>query len=236
MEERKSTEKGRGMRAMVKSLLNADDFHERPEVWWEFAPRKVINPLLSFIYSLDEMEKGRAVTAIGLVMDKMARENMEQARDIMRRLMWNLNDESGCSGWGSGEAMGEIMAGNEGLALEFHRILASYISHEGNHLGNGLLERGVLWGLGRLARERPELVQGSVSDLLLYLESRDPFHRGLACLVLSRLRVETEEVRSALRNLMADDEVLSFFQDERVWCHRVGELARTVLGLRPCDS
>ncbi len=229
MEERKSAEKGRGMRLTVKKLLHADNFQEHPEVWLNFAPKKVISPLLSFIYSLDELEKGRAVTAIGLVMDKMARENMEQARDIMRRLMWNLNDESGCSGWGSGEAMGEIMARNEGLAREFHRILASYISHDGNHLGNGPLERGILWGLGRLAGERPELVQGSVKDLLLYLESEDPRHRGLACLVLSRLRVDTENARSALQKLLADDEVISFFQDDRVCDYQVCELARMAL-------
>lgn len=219
--------KGRGLRAEVERLLLAEDFDARLEVWSDFPGRKVINPLLSFIYSLDDLVKGRAVTAIGRVMQRMADENMEQARDIMRRLMWNLNDESGCSGWGSGEAMGEIMALHERLAEEFHRILASYISEEGNHLGNGPLERGVLWGLGRLAQARPHMVQGSVGDLAVYLGSPDPHHRGLACWVLSRLYAPS--VQPALKALLNDEHVIPIFHQGRVNRHTIGELAALAL-------
>lgn len=211
----------------MEGLLRAEDFDDRLEEWARFAPRKVINPLLSFLYSLDELLKGRAVTAIGIVMKRMADENMEQARDIVRRLMWNLNDESGCSGWGSGEAMGEILAAHEGLAREFYRILASYISHEGNHLGNGPLERGILWGLGRLAQVRPELVQHTVKDLVLYLSSEDPHHRGLACWVLSR--IQSAAAREALTPLLNDRAVVPIFSAGRVVRYEVRELAAMAL-------
>jgi len=46
----------------------------------------------------------------------------------MRRLMWNLNDESGGIGWGNPEAMGEILACHEALANEYAPI--SYPMHE----------------------------------------------------------------------------------------------------------
>ncbi len=225
MEEKKHRE--RGLRSRVGALLGAENFEDRLEVWTQWPPRKVINPLLSFIYSLDPLLKGRAVTAIGVVMHQMAGENMEQARDIMRRLMWNLNDESGCSGWGSGEAMGEIMARHGRLAEEFHRILGSYISHAGNHLGNDLLERGVLWGLARLAQKRPELVQRSVPDLVLYLESQDPHHRGLACWALSFL--QSSSAIPALRGLLNDEEVIPIFHEGKVEHHKVAQLARMAL-------
>lgn len=217
----------RGLRFQVGELLEAPDFQERLDLWTRWPPKKVINPLLSFMYSLDPVLQGRAVTAIGVVMNKMADENMEQARDIMRRLMWNLNDESGCSGWGSGEAMGEIMARHGGLAGEYHRILASYISHEGNHLGNDLLERGVLWGLGRLAQKRPELVQRSVEDLVLYLKSQDPHHRGLACRVLSHL--QSPSAVPALKELLKDEEIIPVFHEGKVEHHKIGDLARMAL-------
>ncbi|MEA3417440.1 MAG: hypothetical protein U9R02_15080 [Thermodesulfobacteriota bacterium] len=60
---------------------------------------------------------------MGVVVSNLADHDMESARVIMRRLIWNLNDESGGIGWGSPEAMGEIMARNNRLALPFtHKL------------------------------------------------------------------------------------------------------------------
>jgi len=94
----------------------------------------VINPLFSFLYNNDEQVRWRTVTAFGAVVAKLADEDMEAARIIMRRLMWNLNDESGGIGWGSPEAMGETLARHEGLAKEYARILLSYARQDGNYL------------------------------------------------------------------------------------------------------
>ena len=63
---------------------------------------------------------------MGQVVSNLADTDMESARVIMRRLIWNLNDESGGIGWGSPEAMGDIMACHERLAGEYHRLLVSY--------------------------------------------------------------------------------------------------------------
>ena len=75
----------------------------------------------------------------------------------MRRLMWNLNDESGGIGWRARpEAMGEIVARSERLADEYGHILISYLDPDGNYLEHPLLQRGLLWGIGRFAHARPE--------------------------------------------------------------------------------
>ncbi len=81
--------------------------------------RKVINPLFSFFYSKEEHVRWHAITAMGAVTSRLAAYEMEQARVVMRRLMWNLNDESGGIGWGSPEAIGEIMARCAPLAHEY---------------------------------------------------------------------------------------------------------------------
>ena len=60
---------------------------------------------------------------MGEVVSKIAENDLEFARIIMRRPMLNLNDESGGIGWGAPEAMGEIMARSEKLAEEYHKIL-----------------------------------------------------------------------------------------------------------------
>jgi hypothetical protein len=100
---------------------------------------------------------------------------MESARVVMRRLMWNLNDESGGIGWGSPEAMGEITAGHGRLADEFAGILISYINPAGNFLEHELLQRGSLWGVGRLAHARPLLARPAVPFLPAFFESPDPY-------------------------------------------------------------
>ncbi len=85
---------------------------------------------------------------------------MDSARMIMRRLVWSLNEESGWIGWGSAEAMGEIMARNKKLADEFHKFLISYISEGDNYLQFEELRKEVFIGLKRLSQTQPHLVRG----------------------------------------------------------------------------
>ena len=118
--------RGRVLKSKVRQVLQSSDFNLALEKLGRFSPRQVINPLLSFLYSGDDEIRWRAVSGLGSVVSKFADKDMEGARLILRRLMWNLNDESGGIGWGSPEAMGEILACHEGLADEYARILISY--------------------------------------------------------------------------------------------------------------
>ena len=147
------------LRKLVRSLLESPDFEEAlKEI--DIAPKRLINPLLCFLFETNETIRGRAVRAVGTTVSAIAEKSLESARTIMRRLIWSLNDESGGIGWGAPEAMGEIMAENETLAGEYCRILVSFIDENGNLLENDELERGVMWGISRLAQKRPELLQG----------------------------------------------------------------------------
>jgi hypothetical protein len=215
--------KGAGMRRRIAALLGADDFQDRLQEWSQFPSRQVINPLFSFIYSPDERIKGRAVTAMGRVMAGMADEDMESARNIMRRFIWNLNDESGCSGWGSPEAMGEIMAAHERLAEEYYRILLSYIDEDGNPLENGMLERGVLWGIGRLAQVRSHLLDSAVRHILPYLKSPDAVHRGYAAWALGFIKDPAS--RNYLQPLLNDLSPVTIFEYGKVNSYRVCDVA-----------
>ena len=217
-----------GLRGFVENLLKSDAFEARMGELVSHEPRRIINPLLSFLYSPDELIKWRTVTAVGYVVARMADEEMEWARVVMRRLMWSLNDESGGIGWGAPEAMGEIMARHERVAEEFSAILVSYIREDGNPLENGLLERGVLWGIGRLAQKRPGMVQGAVTHLAPYLASDDPIHRGLAAWVLSF--VDATAVMNHLKPLLQDPAKVHIFEKGRVHDYRICDLAGRVLG------
>ncbi len=170
----------RKLKIQIQEMLIRDDFPAALEEICNLPSIQVVNPLFSFFHAGNELLKWRAVTAMGGVVSMMAARKPESARVVMRRLIWNLNDESGGIGWGSPEAMGEIMAQNKEMAREYHRLLLSYIIPHGNYIEHAILQRGVLWGIGRLAHAEPALIQSSIDYLIPFLSSPDPVHRGLA--------------------------------------------------------
>jgi len=202
---------GRQLKKKVFELLSDKDSEKGILKISGFSARAVVNPLFSFFYNSDELIKWRAVTAMGVVVSNLADNDMESARVIMRRLIWNLNDESGGIGWGSPEAMGEIMARHEGLAKEYHKILLSYIMPDGNYIEHEILQRGVLWGIGRLAHARPNLVKDVVHLLCPYMESPDPALRGLAAWTAGLFDCET--INRLLKRLENDQATLTFYLD-----------------------
>lgn len=141
----------RKLKQKVYELLMINDEAKAMTELLEIPPSKSVNPLFSFIQSTNEALKWRAVRAMGKVVAKMASENLEPARVVMRRLMWSLNDESGGIGWGAPEAMGEIMAQDERLAGEYKKILFSYVEKEGNYLEHEPLRKGAIWAIERIS-------------------------------------------------------------------------------------
>ncbi len=217
----------RQLKKEILALLHHDEFEKSLEAVCLMPARQAVNPLFSFLYHKDELIKWRAVTAMGAVVAGLAHEDLESARVVMRRLIWNLNDESGGIGWGSPEAMGEIMARHGGLAGEYARILVSYINEAGNYLEHEMLQRGVLWGLGRLAHARPELVGDAGDYLPPFLQSKDSHLRGLAAWVAGV--ISSESIKPLLANLIDDEASISIFINMRIVERTVGQLAAEAL-------
>ena len=224
---RKSQPTGRQLKQTIKKLLLQKDLESGMTEIGRLPARKAINPLFSFLCSPDELLKWRAVMAMGEVVDRLATEDMESARVIMRRYMWQLNDESGGIGWGCPEAMGEIMARNKNLAEEFWCILISYIRPDGNFLEHEILQRGALWGVGRLAHARPGLLKASVIYLHPYMKSADPYLRGLAAWAAGAIRNKKTE---AILNVLKEDVAgLKIFRGGHLKAFSISELAEQAM-------
>lgn len=193
--------------------------------------RRVVNPLFSFLYSMDEPVKWRAVSAMGAVVSEMATEEIESARIIMRRFIWNLNDESGGIGWGSPEAMGESMARSRRLAEEYTCILISYVRPDMNLLEHEDLQKGVIWGLGRLAYRRPALADDAVRFLPPYLDSGDPQLRGLAVWAAGAFPLDF--TRKRLAELTVDRGRVRIYRNNQLEKVCIGDLAAETLRLNP---
>ncbi len=217
----------RTLKKEILDLLSTGDFRKNLGMFSNLPGRQAVNPLFSFFYHQDEIVRWHAVSAMGVVVSTMVDIDLESARNVMRRLIWNLNDESGGIGWGSPEAMGEITARHRQMADEFSKLLRSYIMPHGNFLEHEILQRGVLWGLARLAAARPGHVMAAGPFLFPFFKSRDPIHRGLS--VLSSGAIKSRAATPYLKTMIDDDATIRIYDDLTFKTVSVGVLAAEAL-------
>lgn len=205
----------RQLKKQVLELLRTPAWPAAIETLTGMRARQVVNPLFGLLYHGEPLVRWRAVSAMGAVVAGLADQQMESARIVMRRFMWNLNDESGGIGWGSPESMGEIMARHAGLAREYAAILVSYADPKGNFLEHPGLQQGVLWALGRLGRVRPEVARRAAGFISpFFQQSHDPILRGLAVWAV-RPAVDVI-LRPMLEPLRADHRTLQIYIDDEL--------------------
>jgi hypothetical protein len=192
-------------------------------------PRRAISPLISCLFHGDERVRWHAVSALGMITATLAETNPEAARTVVRRLMWSLNHESGSIGWGAPEALAEIMAIHGGFAEEFGHMLVAYMRPDGCYLELPALQRGLMWGLGRLAGTRLDVLRARGASVYLppYLDSEDPEVRGLAARVLGLLKVNAAKER--LDALKEDPAKFTFYNQGVLTPVTVARLAVTAL-------
>jgi len=164
-----------------------------------YPEHRLINLLFSALCHPVEKVKWHAVCAFGRLVPKIAEKDLEAARIVMRRFLWSLNDESAGIGWGAPEAMAEIMCRSSVLRSEYLHMLISYMREDGealfedgNYLELPMLQRGLLWGVGRLCQEhRQEMVDWRIGqEIRAYLDSSDMHVVALAIWCLGLLGVE----------------------------------------------
>ena len=209
----------RAVKNKVLALLQSQDLASSIAALQAMAAKDAVNALFSLICREEPLLRWRAVTCMGISVARLAEEDMEEARVIMRRFLWSLNDESGGIGWGAPESMAEVMCHHAGLAQEYVHMLISYmredgeeLCQDGNFIEHPLLQRGLLWGVARLSECRPELLRerGAVADIPPYLDAADAEIRGLAALVCGRLAIATAKPR--LEQMTSDAATFRFYR------------------------
>ena len=212
----------RALKKKIIELLQASDLDGVLALLDEFTRKDLLNPLIACLCNSNERVKWLAVSAIGKVVAGIADEVMEEGRIIMRRFMWMLNDESGGIGWGVPEAMGEVMACHRGLADEFSQILVANMREDGNFLELEMLQRGLMWGIGRLGGVRPDLMEKwrAGAYLLPYLDSQDHEVRGRAVWALGQIGETNSERLSSLKATPGTVTIYENFAFAYLYCWR----------------
>jgi hypothetical protein len=221
-----------GQRALKKeiiSLLQSGDLAAVLSLQKDNPSHRLINPLVGCLCSTDEMVKWLAVSGLGEIISTVADQEMEAARVVMRRFMWMLNDESGGIGWGAPEAMGEVMACHAGLAEEYAHILVANMREEGNFLELEMLQRGLMWGMGRLCGARSQLMRDKNAGRYLpyYLDSTDPEVRGRAVWALGQLG--NRDAAEKLKALLDDQSPFSIYLGGKIEQFTIGKAVAEVL-------
>lgn len=215
----------------LKRLLQEPDWQDHLE---EIAAGGMtsIGPLFSFLL-LGPLTMHRAAAALGATVARLARTEPETARNVIRRFMWHMNEDSGNIGWGIPDAFAECLAASETLAETYHRILISYImdlGHADNYCDNDTLRRSCYWAVGRLAEARPEMCAGARPWLRKGLDDVDSICRGMAAWALSKLPQDMMDA-PALRRLAesGNADMCEIYEAGSLHSARVDELARTAL-------
>ena len=197
----------------IKALLDAEDYAGLMELS-DAHGGKVGNSLISLAADLDEDRRWRAIRALGMVTARMYDREPEQARRVVRQLIWNLNEESGGIGWGMPEAFGEILAVREELAVEYGSLLACYLLEPERTLDHEELQRGVIWALGRVKVFPKDLREEVVPALIKVLRQDSPTLRATAAWALGEMGAR--EAFQPLKDLPKLEGMLSLWTDNQL--------------------
>ena len=196
----------------------------------------VLNSLFSALCNPSESTRWSSVCSFGIIVPRLAEKKMEDARVVMRRFLWSLNDESGGIGWGAPESLAEIMCYSSSLRVEYLHMLLSYmrpdgeeILQDGNYLELPMLQRGLLWGVGRLSEcHQNELVERDiVDDVAAYLGSSDLNVVGLAIWTLGLLKAKSAEREIA--SFAGSNDVIPLYRAPSLKQVEIGQLAQEAL-------
>ena len=230
----------------IWNILEKEDLKDFLNSLNKFPPTKIVSFLIEAFLHPKEKVRWKAIIGFGYIVSQIANKDLERARIIIRRLIWMLNEESGGMAWGVPEGFAEALYNHEVLKNEYLSIFISYIwetEDTGKHKTDNYLEfppaqRGVIWGIGRLAQKYKE-------DLL---EKNAPFH-VYKCLISSsdlavkflslwslnnlfpfpkKFKINPQEIEKTIKLLTQKDFTYLMFDGEKIVHLHISQLKETL--------
>jgi hypothetical protein len=177
--------RGRQRKDEAREILLARDFDRLDK--WALGERTALRTLSSLLFDHDRLVCWRATGALGRIAAKENDRNPEKVRELLRRLFWQLNDESGNLGWYAPQAIAQILAHTPSYLGEYARVLVSFLPEEP-------FEVGVRWGLARIAAVNKKVFEDTVAGELLLrsLVEPDKDRLGFTLYALAALGIKVD--------------------------------------------
>jgi len=184
----------------MRELLLARDFDGIVE--WIRQDRHALRSISASLFDSDRLVCWRAIEALGKVAPLVADRDIEKVRVLVRRLLWQMNDESGNVGWYSAEAVGEIAANVPQVIPEYANILISFLVEEP-------FERGAAWAIWRMAGVSPWVYRTSIDGIAKHITDADPFIR--AHLYKALMLIDREAAQQHTSVLASDATAFTYY-------------------------
>ncbi|AEF93326.1 PBS lyase HEAT domain protein repeat-containing protein [Desulfotomaculum nigrificans CO-1-SRB] len=179
-----------------------------------------IKYILRHLYHPFGIERWQAIEGLGRVCAALVHTEPETVKELIRRLLWSMNDESGTTGWSAPEAIGEIIYRCPDKFQEFISIVVHASEEE-------IFHRGIAWALGRIGQLRPEMVQEFIPLLISFTGHTRPEVRGYAAWALGQ--IGASEAVPKLAQLQHDHAQVELYEKQKIIYKSVGQLASTAL-------
>ena len=141
----------------------------------ESSPLRILTPML---FDPDILIQWRAVEAFGTFAAEKSKRELNYLREVVRRMFWSMNDESGNLNRRAPETIGEILYNAPELISEYGKVLISFTFEEP-------FERGAHWGVARIAEKNPEALKDFIGVIEVSLKDSDPYIRRFAAIALN---------------------------------------------------
>ena len=222
----------REQKKQLKAWLSGADWRQHLPAIAAQDGKEAIGPLMSFLLLGGDMT-ARAACALGAVVAALYKQQPDAAREVPRRFMWHMNEESGNIGWGIPQAFAEVVAACPPLNKVYASVRSSDLiglGRDDNFCDHALLRRSCFWAVGRLAQAYPHIEVKARPWLIKGLQDEDIPCRGMAAWALAQLPPSLESA-PALRRLvdMGYTDQCEVFDGEKVVYCSVTELARRAL-------
>ncbi len=154
-----------------------------------------------------------AVSALEALAGAYAADHDEIYRNVIRRAVWAMADESGNVPWAAPEMMTAVIKACPKQYAEFVKIMIT------NGLDSPMCHLGVLWSIGHLGPDYLPEIEPFMKRILKFLDHKDGELRGTAVWALKQLQYEPAFAKI---NSMADDEA-------EVWIYNQGILQQQTI-------
>ena len=157
-----------------------------------------------------------ALSALEQLAKNYAAEYDEVYRNVIRRAVWAMADESGNVPWAAPEMMAVVIKSAPEQYKDFVKIMVH------NGLDSPMCHHGVLWSVGYLGKEYYAEIEPFMPKLIKFLDAKDDELRGLAIWALKSLQYEP--VFDKINGMAEDTAVAWIYEDGILQQKTIGQI------------
>ncbi|HDL20330.1 MAG TPA: hypothetical protein ENG86_07475 [Nitrospirae bacterium] len=205
------------LKKRIKGLINENNIDAIACLALE--DRRALNVLTSFSYDRDSENTWRAIDAMGRTAGALIDTDYDFLRDVTRRLLWSVTEESGGIGWSSIDMLGEIVRIDAGRFRDLIPVIASMYEDE-------TFRESVIYALSRIADISPELIQGVEGLILDALSEGSPRSKVYALRIVKKLRLK--DAGNIVSKMVSDETIARIYSDGYLENVELGSVAGEV--------